>query len=543
MNTMSIGVAALRNATVALATTSHNIANANTAGFRRQSVVFANNPPLFTGSGFIGQGAQITTVQRSYNQFLEQQLIQVDAQSAYWQKKTAALEQINAVLGDRSAGLSVALQGFFASWSDLANDPASTEARQGVLGAAHTLADTLSAQGGYLASLQESVDAEIGSLVTSINDYARQVAELNVRIGALQGASGHEANDLLDQRDEVLAQMNRLAGVSVVRNGDADYSVFLGGRALVLNDTVNPLVAQASPYDPSRIEVYAGTTVLAKPGSVGGELGALLDYRRESLDAAQNALGRIALAVAQQVNTLHQSGKDLAGNAGGLFFNDPTALPQSFAASTNTGSAVVTATLANSAQLTTSDYELSYDGTLYTLQRLSDGQTWSDASLVTLSATAAQGFSLSIAGAPASGDRFLIRPTVAASTGLEVAIGAAEKIAAAAGTAAPGDILDNTNALAIAALGSDRTVIAGNNTFESAYGVWVNGVAHATAGARSQGAVFDNLLQQAKAAQQAESGVNLDEEAANLMLYQHYYQAAAQMIKITDKLFETILSL
>ncbi|NWG31722.1 MAG: flagellar hook-associated protein FlgK [Rhodocyclaceae bacterium] len=510
MNTMSIGVAALRNATLALATTSHNIANANTEGFRRQSVIFANNQPLLTGSGFIGQGAQILSVQRSYNQFLERQLTQVDAQSAYWQKKTAALEQVNAILGDRTAGLSAALQGFFASWSDLANDPAGTETRQGVLGAANTLVGTLNAQGSYLAGLQDGVNAEIGDMVTSINDYARKIAELNLRIGALQGASGHEVNDLLDQRDAALAQLNRLAGVSVVHNSDADYSVFLGGHALVLNDTVNPLAAQPSPFDPSRIEVYAGTTVLSRSGSVGGELGALLDYRRESLDAAQNALGRIAFAVAQQVNALHQSGKDLAGNPGGLFFADPTALPQSYAASTNTGTGVLTATLANSAQLTTSDYELSYDGTLYTLQRLSDGQTWSDANLSTLTATAAQGFTLSMSGTPAAGDRFLIRPTVAAATGLGVVVSAPDKIAAAAGSAAPGDILDNSNALAIAALGHDRSVIAGNNTFESAYGMWVNTVANETAAARSQGVVFDNLLQQAKAAQQAESGVNLD---------------------------------
>ncbi|MFN3883352.1 MAG: flagellar hook-associated protein FlgK [Rhodocyclaceae bacterium] len=543
MNTFSIGVAALRNASVALATTSHNIANANTEGFRRQSVIFANNPPLFTGAGFIGQGARIVTVQRSYNQFIEQQLTQVDAQSAYWQKKAAALEQINAVLGDRSAGLSVALQGFFASWSDLANDPAGTATRQGVLSAAHALTNTLNAQGGYLSDLQRGVDAELENLVATINDHARQVAELNVRIGALQGASGHEVNDLLDQRDQVLAQLNRLTGVSVIENGSADYSVFLGNQALVLNDTVNPLVAQPSPYDPSRIEVYAGTTMLAESGSVGGELGALLDYRRESLDTAQNALGRIALAVAQQVNTLHQAGRDLAGNVGGLFFNDPTGLPQSFAASTNAGTGVVTATLANSAQLTTSDYELGYDGALYTLRRLSDGQMWSDANLATLSATAAQGFSLSLTGTPASGDRFLIRPTAAAATGLALAIAAPERIAAAGGSAAPGDILDNRNALAIAALAVDRTVIAGGNTFAGAYEAWVSEIAHETAAARSQVAVFDNLLQQAKAAQQAESGVNLDEEAANLMLYQHYYQAAAQMIKITDKLFETILSL
>lgn len=543
MSTLSIGVTALRNATIALDTTSHNIANANTAGYRRQSVIFANNPPILTGSGFIGQGAQIVTVQRKYDAFLEKQLVQVDAQNAYWQKKSQALDQLDAILGDRTAGLSTALQGFFGAWNGLANDPAGTEARQGVLGAAHALVDTLNAQGTYLAGLQEGIDAELVDLVAKVNEYASQVAALNVRIGAMQGASGHEANDLLDQRDEALAQLNRLAGVTVIENGEADYSVFIGGHALVLNDTVSPLSAKPSPYDASRIDVYAGAGVLAQTTSVGGELGALLDYRRESLDTAQNALGRIALALAQQVNTLHQAGKDLVGNAGGLFFNDPTTLPQSFAASTNAGTAVVTASLSNSAQLTTSDYELRYDGAQYTLRRLSDGQSWSDANLATLSTTANQGFSLSSSGTPAAGDSFLVRPTAAAAMSLAVAINAAEKIAAADGSALPGDILDNRNALAIAALAADRTVIAGNNGFESAYGMWVGEVGHATAAARAQKAVFGNLHEQAKAAQQGESGVNLDEEAANLLLFQHYYQAAAQLVKASEKMFETILSL
>ncbi|WP_126444187.1 flagellar hook-associated protein FlgK [Sulfuricystis multivorans] len=540
MSTLSIGVSALRNANIALATTSHNIANVNTDGFRRQSVVFTNNPPMFTGSGFIGQGAQIATVQRSYDLFLERQLIQVDVQNAYWQKKSAALGQIDAILGDRSAGVSAALQGFFAAWNDLANDPTSTAARQGVISAAHTLADTVNAQGNYLLGLQDGVNGEITDKVTSINDLARRVAELNVRIGALQGASGHEVNDLLDQRDTALAQLNRLAGVSVIQNNEADVSVFLGGHALVQNGSFFPLTAQAAPYDPARIEVYAGSKALTQAGLIGGELGALLDFRRESLDTAQNALGRIALAVAQQVNTLHQSGTDLAGNLGGLFFADPTSLPASFAAQTNSGTGVLTAQLSNSAQLTTSDYELRYDGANYILRRVSDGQTWSDTSLASLSATAAQGFSLSMTGTPSTGDSFLIRPTAPAANRLEVTIADTVKIAAAL---PGGGTLDNRNALAIAGLRTDRTVIAGNNSFESAYEGWVSDVGHASSAAKAQGAVFDNLSKQAKAAQQAESGVNLDEEAANLMLYQHYYQAAARMIKVSDELFQTILSL
>lgn len=547
MSTISIGVTALQNASLALATTGHNIANVNTSGYRRQEVVFVNNVPVLTGSGFLGQGARVDTVRQSYDAFLERQLFEVDGKSAYMEKSAAALAQIDAILGDRSAGLSAALQNFFAAWENLADDPASPATRQGVLSAALGLANTLNAQGGYLVSLQDGINAEIGNLVGRINTLASEVAELNRRIGDMQGATGQPANDLFDQRDAALAELNRLAGVSVVKNSPSDYSVFLGSHALVLNDTAIALRADSGPFDPSRIEVWAGNTALTEPGRIGGELGALIDYRRQQLDPAQGALGRIAMALAQQVNTLHQSGKDLAGNLGGLFFADLTNLPQGFPHASNTGTGMLTVTLGSapndSSKLTTSDYELRYDGINYVLTRLSDGQSWSDTNLATLATTAAQGFTLTMGGAPNAGDRFLIRPTVAAAQNFSVALSDPSQIAAADASAAAGDILDNRNALAIAALRLDRNVIAGGNTFESAYAAWVASVGQATASAKAQQSVYANLLQQAKTAQQSVSGVNLDEEAANMLRYQQYYQAAAQLIKTANTLFETILGI
>jgi flagellar hook-associated protein 1 FlgK len=547
MSTMTIGVAALLNANLALTTTSHNVANVNTVGYRRQEAVFVNNLPWLTGSGFIGQGARIVTVRQSYDAFLERQLFDVDGKSAYMDKSAQALAQIDAILGDHSAGLPAALQNFFAAWESLADSPASPAVRQGVLSAAQGLANMMNVQGGYLGSLQDGVNVEIGNLVERINALARQVAELNQRIGDMQGATGQPANDLIDQRDAALAELNRLAGVSVVKNSTSDYSVFLGTQALVLNDTALSLAAKAGPFDPSRIEVWAGNTPLTEPGRIGGELGALIDYRRQQLDPAQASLGRIALALAQQVNKQHQMGKDLAGNLGGLFFADPTNYPQSFAHTSNTGTGVLTVALGSapndSSKLTTSDYELSFNGAQYTLRRLSDGQSWSNASLTTLAATAAQGFTLSMSGTTAAGDRFLIRPTAAASQNFAVALSDPAKIAAADGSAPPGAILNNQNALALAALRINQTVIAGGNTFESAYAAWVSSVGQATASAQAQQRVYANMLQQAKAAQQSVSGVNLDEEAANMLRYQHYYQAAAQLIKTSNTLFETILNL
>lgn len=546
MSIYSISVSALQAAQVAIATTGHNIANASTTGYRRQTVVQATNSALATGSGFIGQGVNVSTVQRVYNEFLERQVSQAESQSSYQDQYLTNIQQINNVLGDPSAGLSTTLQNFFQSWNDLANDPTSTAARQSVLSAANTVANGINSMGQYLQTLQSGVNSDIQGTVTQINSYTTSIANLNESIRGIQSSGTQPPNDLLDQRDQLVSSLNKLVGVSVIKDSSTgDYNVFMGGVQLVAGATATSLTAKASPYDSNRTEVYdaSGNLMLSGTSQIKGQLGATLDYRSQTLDVAQNSYGRIAIALADSVNALHTTGKDLSGNTGGVFFNSPDASPQVLASSNNAGSATVTATVTTSSQLTTSNYQLSYDGTNYTLTRLSDGQSWSNASISTLATTAAQGFSLSTSAAPSAGDSFLIRPTLAASTNVGVAITDPTLIAAASGTSVAGDTLDNTNALAIAKLQSNTTLVSGGNSLGSAYASLVNTIGNKTSSTQIQQTAMNNLLTQAQQAQQSVSGVNLDEEAANLVQEQQAYQAAAQVIKTANTLFSTILSI
>lgn len=546
MSIYSIGLSALQAAQMGQLTTGNNIANVNTPGYRRQEILQATNTAVQSGSGFIGQGVSVSTVQRIYDTFMERQVSQNEAETSYYSQYMQGMQQIDSVLGDRNSGFSSAIQNFFASWNNLANNPTSTTAKQGVLGAANTVANSINQLGEYLQSLQSGVNAQIQSLVGTINSYASSISNLNLRIDTFQG-SGQVPNDLLDQRDQLVSELNQLTGVSVIKDGTTgSYNVFMaGGYQLVSASGANPLVAKGSPYDTTRIEVFGGGGgVLLSSGSrIGGQLGGLLDYRAESLDVAQNSLGRLSITLASSVNALHTTGRDASGNLGGLFFDDPTSLPQAFAAKSNASAALVTAQITNATQLTTSDYRLSYDGASYTLTRQSDGQSWSDASIATLATTAAQGFSLAISMAPAAGDSFYIRPTAAGATNAGVAISDPAKIAGADASAVAGDILDNRNALAIAALQNNRSVVAGNNTLESAYALLVGDVGNKTSEIEINQKTQQNLLDQARQLQQSISGVNLDEEAANLIRYQQAYQAAAKIIATANTMFDSILQL
>jgi len=634
MSTLSIGLTALQAAQMGLDTVGHNIANVNTIGFRRQQLVLATNDPVPSGNSFIGQGVNVATISRSYNDFLERQVSQNESQFSYFDQYLQGLQQINNVMGDRTVGFSAAIQKFFKSWNDLAGNPSSVPTRQAALGAANAVADNINGLGNYLESLQGGINSQITGLVSKINSLASGIAGMNQRISAIV-SSGLSPNDLLDQRDQMASDLNKLAGTTVIKDPTSgNFNIFMAsGYQLVGEGSAHAISANSSPYDPTRTEVFdaSGSLQLSVNSSIGGQLGAALDFRSNVLDLTQNSLGRIAMALSQSVNDQHQLGQDLNGAAGGVFFNSMTSLPQAFASSKNTSAAVVTAAVVDASQLTTSDYSLSFSAGVYTLNRLSDGQSWSNANVATLATTAAQGFSLSISAAPNAGDTFLIRPTSAATTNMGVAISDPSKIAVAApvsastsaantgtaqitqptvntsnqpplnanltstvtftftgaaafdvvgagtgnpvgvvytsggnityngwtlqisGTPAAGDVftigpntggtLDNRNALAIAALQNDKTMISGNNTLESAYTTLVAYIGNTADETSINQKAQKNLLDQAQQAQQSVSGVNLDEEAANLIHYQQSYQASAQIIKTANTLFDTLLSL
>ncbi len=546
MSIYSIGVSALRTAQLGMSITGHNIANANTEGYRRQEAVQGTNTPIVSGNGFIGQGVNTSTVRRIYDTILERQVSQSETQSAYQDQFLQDISQLDNVLGDRTAGLSSVLQNFFKSWNDLSNDPSSTAARQAVLGAANTVSNSINSMGNYLQTLQSGINSDISAMVSQVNSYAASIASLNEGIKNVQVSDLQPANDMLDQRDRVVAQLNKLVGVSVIKDTvTGDYNVFMGGTQLVAGSRSVSLIAATSRFDQGRTEVYdaSGKISLSENSQIGGQLGAVLDYRSDVLDLTQNSYGRIAIAMADSVNALHTSGRDSTGTLGGVFFTSPNSLPQAFPSTGNTSTATVTPTINNASQLTTSDYQLSFDGTNYKLTRMSDGTSWSNANIATLATTAGQGFSLSISSAPNAGDTFLIRPTAAAASNVSVAITDPALIAAASGASAAGDTLNNANALAIAALESDRSLIAGNNTLESAYSVLVNGIGNKTSETKIVQKVQKNILDQAQQAQQAASGVNLDEEAANLIRNQQAYQAAAQVLKTATTLFDTLLTI
>lgn len=441
----SIGVSALQNSQLGLATTSHNIANANTDGYNRQRIIQTSNIATLTGAGYVGQGAHVSTIERIYSSYLAKQVYTAQTSVSELEGYSSSISELNNLLSDADAGLATALEGFFKGVNQVSSDPSSLTTRQSMVSAAETLVARFQSLDAQIDAQYQGVNSQVQGYVTSINSYSQQIATLNKQIIIAESASGQPPNDLYDQRDQLVAELNKLVGVSTTTNSNGSMNVFFGnGQQLVVGTTASSLAVVASSEDPTRLTVgivnAAGTQELPESVIGGGALAGVLQYRSETLDEVANELGRIAASVALTFNAQHALGQDLLGNIEGdaNFVADFFDLGSpSVIANTNnpTGSATVSASFSDPSysddgtfytNLTTSDYRLDYDGTNLTLTRLSDNVSWSAASVATLNTAIAastegpQGFTLAASGTFAAGSSYLIQPTRNAAQSIEV---------------------------------------------------------------------------------------------------------------------------
>ena len=623
----------------AIGVAGHNIANANTEGYTRQRVELGTREPSFTGQGYIGNGVQVKSIDRLYDQFLTSNLRDTTSSSNQYQTFAAYSSRVSNLLGDADAGLNAGLESFFNSVQSLANDPASIPARQLVLTEGESLVSRVHNLNNQLDDLRTEVNGGLKSMVAEINSLSTAIADANKNIVDAQTLGGGEApNDLMDERDRMITRLSELVEVRTVDQQDGAVNVFIGsGQPLVTRFLPSTLQVVQNDFDARRQEIAistGGVASIVTDNITGGEMGAILDFRDQVLDPSQNSLGRLAVTVAREFNAQHELGTDLDGNAGKAFFElgDPLASPDI----NNTSLASVTASYDQAAlsQLTASDYILSFDGAAWAMQRTSDGQLAPMSGSGTLADPfAVDGLNIVVNGAAVAGDRFQIQPTRNASSSLQIRPLSAREIAAAApvsiseatnanglpvnsgnanfslksvsagatslnsgisvsydaatkqfnytgdatgsfaydpatdsgkdvtvagftftvtGTPAGSDSFtllsnsngsgDNTNVLALAGLQTSLTMEGGTTSFEGAYSQLIGDVGVRTRTAQITADAQTALQRQALETRDAKSGVNLDEEAADLIRFQQAYQALAQLITVADETFQSLLN-
>ena len=649
-NLLNIGKTGLFAAQVGLSTAGHNIANANVAGFSRQGVQQGTAIAQHVCYGFVGSGTEIRSIRRFSDDFLNGQVRSAQSSVSSLGAFYGQISQVDNMLADTTSGLSPALQEFFKGVQDVASNPSSVASRQALLSTGDMLASRFQGIDARLSEIREGVNSGIAANVTTINSYARQIAELNDQIGTLGIDSTRQPNDLLDARDKLVADMNRQVKTTVTAGSNNSLTVSIGnGQPLVVGGKSFELAVTSSPTDISRVQVGYVTgdkvTMLSDKSFTGGELGGLLEFRSGTLDRTQNSMGRIALGIASTFNAQHRMGQDEAGQMGGDFFVEGQPFVGRSRNNNPQSTTDVKATISDVSKLTQSDYMVNFNGSNYVVKRMSDSQETVINPYPQVTPQSIDGVDFDISGAAAAGDSFIVKPTINGASTFAMALQDRSKIAAAApiSTSAPisnlgtgkisagfvdasyltagnaltapvslsfdtataslsgfpvaqdvkvtsngvsttyvagtpdipyldgatysfggtnvvisgapvdGDVFkvapnvggvgDNRNMRELGALQTKNIMDGSSATFQSSYAELVSFVGNKTREAQVNGQSSDALLSQATSAQQSVSGVNLDEEASNLLRYQQAYQAAGKVMQIASTLFDTLLSL
>ena len=430
----------------ALTTTGHNIANASTPGYSRQGVEMEARKPQFAGNGTIGTGVIVDNVSRNYDEFVVKELRNTTSLSKHLDKSYEFTSQVDDILADPQAGLSPALSGFFEAVNGLANDPSSTASRQVLLSSARNLSDRFHYLSVRFDSLRESVNQDMTTSVSQINEIADAIAELNVAIVRSRELTDRPANDLLDQRDLLVQQLSERINVRTTVQDDGRMNVFVGnGQTLVVGDIASEIDIRPNEHDPTTREIVfqgaGGDTVITQFIS-GGELGGLINFHEEVLAPAQNELGRIAMGLAQTFNKQHKLGIDLESQLGKNFFSQVDKLsPIVLPSINNKGDMLISAEITDTNKLTTSNYQLAYMQGQFELLRLEDKEVVARFGSLPQEIEA-DGLRLTLkAGSTIQeNDRFLIQPTRRAAEMFDVELDSVADIAAATPIRATADI-------------------------------------------------------------------------------------------------------
>lgn len=632
---LSIARTGVSSAQGQLGVTSNNISNVNTEGYNRQVAVQSTHTSYELGGNYYGTGSYVNEVKRVYNDFAARELRSSQTSLSAAETTNNKLNQLDELFSKVGSAVPQSLNDFYASLNSVADQPSDTGIRQNVLTSATQLATNLNQMDSYLDDQMTQTNDEIGSITKRVNEISKEVAEINIELQK----SGNPDPQLLDKQDQLFKELSQYAEVNVVPLDSGGRSVMFGNSVMLVSGEVamqlDTQTGNPYPTEPDLTYTLGGSVLKLDGTKVGGQLGALFDFRENTLLPASQQLGQMALGVSNAFNSQQAKGIDLTGNVGQNIFtdiNDPTYASSRVAAFTqNTGSANLSVGLTDVGALSGNSYRLNYDGTNYQLTNLQTGEQ----SALTLNGSQLQGgngFVVNIdSGTMAAGDRFEIRPTGNAAGLINVemtnprGIAAAGAFTAAASNSGDTQIslvsIDNRAAANFPVDGSELTYTIDSSVVPPTYQAadsagTVISTGTATAGTPSQisdngftfelntlsggtdsftfdlsGAAGDNsnviamakfsdsklmnngtatlddiyqqtkleigsqtkasevrmdsaqsIFDQATTRMESESGVNLDEEASNLLKFQQAYQASARVMTTANTIFDTLFN-
>jgi len=484
-SSLFIGLSGLQAQQAALSVVGHNIANVNTPGYTRQRADLTSNPSAVDGQVYFGTGVSLNAVQGIRDKFLDLQIYRETAKQMGASERYSGVYTVSTSLGDTSnTGIAAQIQSFFQGFQDLASQPESAALRTNVVGKAQSMITALQSQYSMLDSQRNSADQAVGSLVTQVNTLTDQISQLNQRI-TTESSQGAD-NDARDQRKALTDQLAGLVGINVFEGSKGEYQITLDTGAAVLVSGNSSYKLQTAPGGAAldnhfRVEsAMGGSVVDVTAGIKDGQLGAKLDLRDNILVGYQRQLDQLAAGVAGKVNLLHQTGFAADGvTTGNDFFQGGAANG------------------ANGLPTTVS------------------AATFYKGMVSALSVNAA------VAG----------NPSLIAAAGVAGAKG------------------DNANANAIANLQNAASTVdtngdglADSGPFSDVVGSLISDVGTQSQSFKAQNDTQQNLVSALQTQRDSISGVDLNEEATNMLNLQRGYQASARFISVINQLTDQLVN-
>ncbi len=598
-----------------ISTAGHNISNADTEGYTRQRVTVSTFEPLYRPdleraevAGQIGQGVQTESINRLRDELLDARIVSQTNTEAYWATRDSYYVQIEQIYNEPDdVSVRFNMDKFWNSWQELTVDPDSDAARMAVITRGDSLVNSFQQQYKSLRGIADQIDGDIRATVKQVNDYSKQIADLNMEIVRVK-ALGDNPNDLMDRRDLLVEKLANLVNVTVTQKDPDEFMVHTDGQILVQGG-----IARQLDYEPQLDNngygklVWHDTNVDAH--FKGGSLGALVELRDVDLRKEIQNLNTVALNFADLVNDIHRNaigknnvtGLDMfvqhpfVENTNGNFDTDGDGVEDRSYIFRLTGTNALKPTEQVGLEGTIilngkeGNVSISYYGTDtvesiinrindsqaevkayldrnnnlvlkatsseaienpdYTIRHVEDSGMFLTGYAGILSASGEGGaFDFNRANAVDSlaGAQFAVSPILNPAEYIEIndrlhndVSSVAAAFANQQGYAEPGDA---RAAVEIAAIRNTKVMIGSQRTFDDYFADSVTNVGlkgeQAANMLASQNAIMDDL----RNLRDSISGVNIDEELADILKFQHGYNAAARFVTVQDELLDTLIN-
>jgi len=300
----------------------HNIANVNSDGYTRRSVLLEPSVGMRISSKYDTEfswnnlGVNIAGVNRIRDSFLDLKARASLANSASASRLDNILGGVESTFPEPSdTAIAGQLSAFWNSFAEAANNPGSIPQRSAVLAQAATVASSLNQAAADLQTQHDDLSSQLTMVVDQVNVLARQVAELNSQIRAAS-VSGMDSGDLADQRDVLIDQLTQISGATTRPGEYNQIDIMLGGSTLVSGsrtETIKAVSIGALPSPLNNLQVQETQVQWARDGypvaGFGGELGAMVQGVNDVIPRYMHDLDTVAASLVTTVNGIHNTGQ------------------------------------------------------------------------------------------------------------------------------------------------------------------------------------------------------------------------------------------